>query len=211
MIICAEKSLNLQKHPSNFHIFLILISPYFNVKITNQKKTFQGPGKGRPQVWLLKTFKEPVHPSGAPLRDTRRSRERGQLLDFPFSALNASLYLPKEQEGHTWPREQQLSKGGPRFCSLLSTSSSCSSLQLGMNGRGRLLLWGSTAVPLAFRRFMKKHQITQIDPASLSNQVNHKYSPSHYNSAMVRKWRELNESGEKVYCKLLAVCDSLRT
>lgn len=100
MIICAEKSLNLQKHPSNFHIFLILISPYFNVKITNQKKTFQGPGKGRPQVWLLKTFKEPVHPSGAPLRDTRRSRERGQLLGFPFSALSASLYLPRAGRAH---------------------------------------------------------------------------------------------------------------
>lgn len=116
-----------------------------------------------------------------------------------------------EQAGHTRPREQQLSKVGPRLCSLLSKTSSCSSLQLGMNGLGRLLLWGSTAVPLAFLRFMKKHQITQINPASLSNQVNHKYSPSHYNSAVVRKWRELNESGEKVYYKLLAVCDSLRT
>lgn len=116
-----------------------------------------------------------------------------------------------EQAGHTRPGEQWLFKGGPRLCSLLSTSSLCSSWQLGMNGLGRLLLWGSTAVPLAFRRFMKKHQITQIDPASLSNQVNHKYSESHCNSAAVRKWRELNESGEKVYCKLLAVCDSLRT
>jgi len=52
--------------------------------------------------------------------------------------------------------------------------------------------------------------MTQTDSASLSNQVNHKYLHCHHNSAEVRELRELNERREKVYCKLLAVYNSLK-
>lgn len=103
--------------------------------------------------------------------------------------------------------EQQLAKGWPR----LPASHIQNTHLFTARALGRLSLWASAAVPVTLIRFIKKHQMTQTDLASLSNQVNHKYLHGHHNSAEVRKCRKWNEIREKVHCKLLAVYNSCRT